>query len=239
MSWTVEYAGVMVSVDGDAIANVRDDTGTVEVTTSLVSVQLSNGVESDLTVEHLLALLDVESSLRTSSLEALPSVPLQEAVTTRRALDTTHMLPGINVEVGRTNVKLLGYGEQLLEITTASIIGILQHHMTALDVRLTPLDVRTGLGNQRASTFRISATELNPGKAPKVTLRHDFADAGDSSFPPWRGVLEMLAADSRFATHQQSLMAACTDLPVAGLASKRPREDDSSDKGPSTLRRRL
>eukprot|EP00446_Apocalathium_sp_SHHI-4_P051647 CAMPEP_0177360022 /NCGR_PEP_ID=MMETSP0368-20130122/36428_1 /TAXON_ID=447022 ORGANISM="Scrippsiella hangoei-like, Strain SHHI-4" /NCGR_SAMPLE_ID=MMETSP0368 /ASSEMBLY_ACC=CAM_ASM_000363 /LENGTH=404 /DNA_ID=CAMNT_0018822575 /DNA_START=88 /DNA_END=1299 /DNA_ORIENTATION=- len=157
-----------------------------------------------LDVDQLLALLDIAAAL-----EAIVAVEVGEASAPRVVPKAAC---GVTVTFQGADLRLDMAEEPLLEAKCQKGSVSVPLHGTSADVRLEPLEVRAGGGAGWVSSSEACLhTEAPDGRPDKVraTLRHCFPGAESEHFAlPWRGTIELLLADPRFAPHRAWLEAA-------------------------------
>jgi len=202
-----------------------------------LEVSAESTPRAHLDVDQLLALLDIAAAL-----EAIVAVEVGEASAPRVVPKAAC---GVTVTFQGADLRLDMAEEPLLEAKCQKGSVSVPLHGTSADVRLEPLEVRAGGGAGWVSSSEACLhTEAPDGRPDKVraTLRHCFPGAESEHFAlPWRGTIELLLADPRFAPHRAWLEAARDGLESehARPSRKRPRDEEEEGPAPRNPRARL
>lgn len=252
LAWHLTHDGARVELDGRAVASLGGGGGSAGAgaafggTAELLVLRQLLGVEvraestprAHLDVDQLLALLDIAAAV-----EAIVAVEVGEASAPRVV---TKAACGVTVTFQGTDLRLDMAEEPLLEAKCQKGSVSVPRHGTSAEFRLEPLEVRAGGGASGwvSSSEACLHTEAPDGRPDEVraTLRHCFPGAESEHFAlPWRGTIELLLADPRFAPHRAWLEAARDGLEseLVRPSRKRPRDEEQEGPAPRNPRARL
>lgn len=199
-SWQLEHRAVKLLLDHVDVGSAENDSACVCLFGS-PHYRVELGFKTELRVHledtQVLALLNVVEAVEVLAAIARNTSAVRAAVVCQQ----------VALTAGKASFRLGAYGEQLLiasiSAATASVTP------TECRIELVRATVASGSGPEVVSDS-VSVRAALPDGRPIVEHRFTLpASDAQKSFPPWRGTVELLAADPRFVQHRSRIAVLC------------------------------
>lgn len=228
--WQVQHSGIRVELDGRAVVRASDAHASVQLAEGLrrVDVSTETNIQATLDVEQLLAVLDLAAVAAAIAEAEQLGDKLGEAY-------AKHPAPPFELRSNGACLRLDQFSDAPLleanckEFRCSSLPG------ANVEIRAEPLEVRQGGAPAVASQKMLIKVE---SEQKAFSIQHGFPAGRDGAMiQPWRGTLDYLLDDPRFAQHKGWLARARDTGSVA--ARKHPRDEVSGSTGVDQKRLRL